>query len=108
MGDIEIQGTVADGFETVRDEFAASAEASAGVQLAVRVRRRLVVDLWAGDVTGETLTGVYSSTKGATTLVVALLVQDGVLDLDEPVARHWPEFAAAGKGGITVRDVLSH
>lgn len=108
MGDTEIHGTVADGFEAVREEFVTAAEASAGVQLAVRVHGRLVVDLWAGDVTGETLTGVYSSTKGATTLVVALLVQDGVLDLDEPVARHWPEFAAAGKGGITVRDVLTH
>ncbi|MGW4400932.1 serine hydrolase domain-containing protein [Amycolatopsis nivea] len=108
MGDTEIHGTVADGFEAVREEFATAAEASAGVQLAVRVHGRLVVDLWAGDVTGETLTGVYSSTKGATTLVVALLVQDGVLDLDEPVSRHWPEFGAAGKGGITVRDVLTH
>jgi CubicO group peptidase (beta-lactamase class C family) len=68
-----------------------------------------VADLWTGDeVSGDTLTGVYSSTKGAATLVTALLVQEGVLDLDEPVVRRWPEFAAAGKDTITLRDVLTH
>ncbi|WP_433326314.1 serine hydrolase domain-containing protein [Spirillospora sp. CA-294931] len=110
MTEIEIHGTVADGFETVREEFTAAMAASdCGAQLAVRVDGRTVVDLWAGDgVTGDTLTGVYSATKGAATLVVALLAQDGVLDLDEPVARHWPEFATRGKDRITLRDVLSH
>ncbi|MFB8087340.1 serine hydrolase domain-containing protein [Streptomyces sp. NPDC055992] len=41
-------------------------------------------------------------------LVTALLVQDGVVDLDRPVARDWPEFAAAGKAGLTLRDLLAH
>ncbi|MFI6026552.1 serine hydrolase domain-containing protein [Amycolatopsis magusensis] len=104
-----VHGTVAEGFEAVREEFAAAAAGENGAQVAVYVHGRRVVDLWAGDeVTGETLTGVYSSTKGAATLVVALLVQDGVLELDEPVAGRWPEFAAAGKDRITLRDVLSH
>ncbi|MFD0902441.1 serine hydrolase domain-containing protein [Actinomadura sediminis] len=109
MGDV--QGTVADGFEAVREEFAAAVaeDGASGAQLAAYAGGRKVVDLWAGDgVTGDTLTGVYSSTKGAATLVVALLVQDGVLDLDEPVAAAWPEFAVAGKDRITLRDVLSH
>jgi CubicO group peptidase (beta-lactamase class C family) len=112
MGEFEIHGTVADGFAAVREEFAAAVAAEggeSGAQLAAYVGDRLVVDLWAGDgVGGDTLTGVYSSTKGAATLVVALLVQDGVLDLDAPVAGCWPEFGAAGKAGITLRDVLSH
>ncbi|MEU4525710.1 serine hydrolase domain-containing protein [Amycolatopsis sp. NPDC024027] len=87
------------GFEGVREEFAAAVAEEAGAQLAVYAHGRLVVDLWTGDeVTGDTLTGVYSSTKGAATLVVALLVQDGVLELDRPVAGYWPEFAAAGQG----------
>lgn len=104
----EVQGTVAEGFETVRDEFAAVAEPS-GAQLAVYVHGRPVADLWTGsDTTGETLTGIYSSTKGAASLVAALLTQDGVLDLDRPIARCWPRFSAAGKGGITLRQVLSH
>ncbi|MFC5750499.1 serine hydrolase domain-containing protein [Actinomadura rugatobispora] len=112
MSGFEIHGTVADGFEAVREEFAAAVAAEdgeSGAQLAAYVGGRKVVDLWAGDgVTGDTLTGVYSSTKGAATLVAALLVQDGTLDPDEPVAVRWPEFAAAGKAGITLRDVLSH
>jgi CubicO group peptidase (beta-lactamase class C family) len=109
--EIEIHGTVAAGFEAVREEFAAAVadEGGSGAQLAAYVDGRAVVDLWAGaEMTGDAMTGVYSSTKGAATLVVALLVQDGVLELDEPVAGVWPEFAAAGKDGITLRDVLSH
>ncbi|MFB9689329.1 serine hydrolase domain-containing protein [Amycolatopsis plumensis] len=109
MSDIDVHGTVTSGFEAVREEFAAAVPKEAGAQLAVYVHGRQVVDLWAGEeVTGDTLTGIYSSTKGAATLVVALLVQDGALDLDRPVARYWPEFAAAGKGRITVRELLTH
>ncbi|MFF3436952.1 serine hydrolase domain-containing protein [Streptosporangium sp. NPDC002721] len=112
MSTTDVHGTVADGFERVREAFAAEVaeqDGQGGSQLAVHVHGRQVVDLWAGDeVSGDTLTGVYSSTKGASTLVTALLTQEGILDLDEPVARHWPEFAAAGKGAITLRDVLTH
>ncbi|MFI6817732.1 serine hydrolase domain-containing protein [Nonomuraea sp. NPDC050328] len=112
MSDTHVHGTVADGFERVREEFAAVVTAQrgqVGAQLAAYAHGRRVVDLWAGtDVAGDTLTCVYSATKGAATLVTALLVQEGVLSLDEPVARHWPEFAAAGKDAITLRDVLSH
>jgi CubicO group peptidase (beta-lactamase class C family) len=73
------------------------------------VNGRQVVDLWAGDdVAGDSLFGLYSSAKGAAHLVVALLVQDGVLDLDRLVAHYWPEFAAEGKGELTLRDLLAH
>ncbi|WP_280496973.1 serine hydrolase domain-containing protein [Nocardia asiatica] len=109
---IEIHGTVAEGFEHVRDEFAAVVSAEngeSGAQLAAFVRGRQVVDLWAGtEVTATTLTGLHSTSKGASGLVVALLIQDGALDLDRPVAHYWPRFAAAGKERVTVRDVLVH
>ncbi|MFI7465044.1 serine hydrolase domain-containing protein [Nonomuraea sp. NPDC049646] len=112
MSRTDVHGTVADGFEPVREAFAevaAEQGGQAGAQLTAYAHGRRVVDLWAGDeVSGDTLTGVYSSTKGAATLVAALLVQEGALALDEPVARHWPEFAAAGKDRITLRDVLTH
>ncbi|MFE6307178.1 serine hydrolase domain-containing protein [Nocardiopsis sp. NPDC057823] len=112
MNRIRVHGTVEDGFEPVEEVFAevvAEQDGLAGSQLTAYAHGRRVVDLWAGDgVDGDTMTGVYSSTKGAATLVVALLVQEGVLGLDEPVARHWPEFAAAGKDTITLRDVLTH
>ncbi len=109
---IEVHGTVAAGFEEVRAEFAAvvgEEDGESGAQLAAFVRGRKVVDLWAGQqVSGTTLTGLHSTSKGAAGLVVALLIQDGALDVDRPVAHYWPRFAAAGKQHITVRDVLVH
>ncbi|WP_249644836.1 serine hydrolase domain-containing protein [Nocardia sputi] len=112
MNAIEVHGTVAEGYEQVRAEFAtvvAEENGESGAQLAAFVRGRQVVDLWAGaEVTGTTLTGLHSSTKGAAGLVMALLIQDGALDVDKPVAHYWPRFAAAGKERITVRDVLVH
>lgn len=104
-----INGTVAGGFEHVRDEFDAVLSADQGAQLAVYWHGRQVVDLWAGDeVTGDSLLALYSSAKGAAHLVVALLVQEGVLDLDRTVASYWPEFAAEGKDELTLRELLAH
>ncbi|BBH70692.1 serine hydrolase [Actinoplanes sp. OR16] len=98
-----VRGTVAPGFETVREEFAAflsEEPAATGSQLAAYHRGVQVVDLWGDDVGGDTLTGVFSVSKGAAHLVVALLVQDGVLDLDAP-ARSLP-FP------LSVRELLGH
>ncbi|MFX0576782.1 serine hydrolase domain-containing protein [Nocardia nepalensis] len=109
---IAINGTVAPGFDAVREEFAAvvaEENGESGAQLAAFVHGTQVVDLWAGPrVTGDTLTGLLSATKGASSLVVALLVQEGWLDLDRAVADYWPEFGAAGKSGITLRQVLTN
>jgi CubicO group peptidase (beta-lactamase class C family) len=52
--------------------------------------------------------GAYSVSKGASHLIVALLVQEGVLDLDQRDSHYWPEFAAKGKQDITLRELLSH
>ncbi|WP_406196211.1 beta-lactamase family protein [Streptomyces europaeiscabiei] len=113
-----VHGTVADGFEAVREEFAVFVAGERGDyegQLTAYVHGRRVVDLWAGpeeeaetETGADTLHGVFSSTKGAAHLVVALLVQDGVLDLDREVAYYWPEFAAEGKGALTLRELLAH
>jgi CubicO group peptidase (beta-lactamase class C family) len=108
----EVQGTVADGFEGVRKEFAAFVAGEApepGAQLAAYVDGRQVVDLWAGEgISGSSMTSLYSISKGAAHLVVALLVQEGVLDLDREVAAYWPEFAAEGKERLTLRELLQH
>ncbi len=106
-----VHGTVAAGFEGVREEFAASVDGAAhdpGAQLVVYRGSERVVDLWSAALAEESLVGVFSSTKGAMALVAALLVQDGHLDLDRTVASYWPGFAAEGKGGITLREVLAH
>ncbi|MCC3779602.1 beta-lactamase family protein [Streptomyces sp. UNOB3_S3] len=106
------QGTVAEGFEPVREAFEATlAQERVGhsAQLAAYVHGKRVVDLWGGpEIKGDSLTGVFSSSKGAAHLVVALLVQDGTLDLDEEVRHYWPEFGSAGKEHVTLRDLLAH
>jgi CubicO group peptidase (beta-lactamase class C family) len=108
----DVQGTVAAGFEPVREEFAAilAAEgAGLDAQVAAYHRGELVVDLWAGPETaGDSLMGIYSSTKGVAHLILAQLVQEGVLDLDQKVSHYWPEFGVAGKGEILLRELLSH
>lgn len=113
-----IHGHLAAGFEPVRTAFARNFAdpGEVGASCAVYVDGELVVDLWGG--TADQAAGrpwdrdsiclVYSVTKGAAALGVHLLVQRGLVDLDAPVARYWPEFAAAGKSAITVRMLLSH
>lgn len=114
----QIGGTVAPGFERVKDAFAVNFEHNGEVGAACSVYHRgvKVVDLWGGVAdqesgrpwTEDSIVLVYSSTKGATAICANLLVQRGDLDLDAPVARYWPEFAAAGKQDIPVRWLLSH
>ena len=56
----------------------------------------------------ETLQLVFSTTKGATAICVAILADRGLLDYEAKVAEYWPEFAAAGKADITVAQLVSH
>jgi CubicO group peptidase (beta-lactamase class C family) len=86
----------------------AGADPTYSAQLSVHVGPTRVVDLAVGALGADSLLPVYSSSKGATAVVVALLVERGSLDLDAPVASYWPEFAAGDKGGIPVRQLLSH
>jgi CubicO group peptidase (beta-lactamase class C family) len=114
----EINGTCGAGFEPVRDAFAANfAERDEiGASVAVAVRGEPVVNLWAGWADPgrtrawqqDTLTNVWSTTKAMTSLCAHILMDRGELDPDAPVARYWPEFAAGGKSGITVRQIMSH
>ncbi len=107
----EIHGTVADGFEAVREEFAVVAAGERPdheSQVCVHLNGRRVVDLWTGGIGPDTLYGVHEATQGATFLVVAVLVQEGTLELDRRVTYYWPEFAAEGKGGLTLRDLVTH
>lgn len=86
-----------------------------GAALCVFHRGRKVVDLWGGttDAAGarwasDTASMSYSTTKGVASTLLHVLVDKGLLDYDEPVSKHWPEFAYAGKEKITVRQVLCH
>jgi serine-type D-Ala-D-Ala carboxypeptidase len=57
----------------------------------------------------STLYDLASLTKVmATTMAVLLLVEDGVIELDEPVRRHLPEFEGRWKDDVTWRHLLTH
>lgn len=106
---------VADAFR-LRAEQAAEAGASPGAAVSVWHDGALVVDLWTGAAdpgTGRpwderTLVCMMSVAKGVSALCVNILAERGLIDLDAPVARYWPAFAAHGKDGILVRHVLDH
>jgi CubicO group peptidase (beta-lactamase class C family) len=115
---IAVEGTCAPRFAAVRDAFAANFEAGreVGASFAATLDGEPIVDLWGGHADAarsrpwerDTIVNVFSTTKAMTALVAHMCVDRELLDLDAPVARYWPEFAAAGKGAIPVRQVMSH
>lgn len=113
-----VHGRVTERFEPVRQAFQASFDAGeeGGAGFAFCVNGETVVDLVGGfadkaatvPFDHRTLTPVFSSTKALAALMVARLVDQGRLAYDQPVADVWPEFAAKGKGGVTIAQGLSH
>lgn len=87
-----------------------------GAAVCAIVDGRMVVDLWAGVAVRnpqqpwqrDTMANVYSATKGVSSLCLLHLADRGGLDLSQPVCSYWPEFATAGKGDVTVAQLLSH
>jgi CubicO group peptidase (beta-lactamase class C family) len=87
-----------------------------GCAVVVTIEGTPVVDLWAGwadeartrEWQEDTLVAVFSVGKAIATVCLLMLVERGEVGLDLPIAAYWPEFAAAGKAGITVRMLLSH
>lgn len=118
MRDFPQGGTAEPSFAAVaqafRLNFASGAEVGAGV--CVYHRGRPVVDMWGGFANEartdlwrpDTMCVLASPTKGLVAGAALLLVDRGLLVLDAPVADYWPEFAAEGKAGITLRMVLNH
>ncbi|WP_327426964.1 serine hydrolase domain-containing protein [Streptomyces sp. NBC_01236] len=113
----EIQGSYDDLFTAVPEALAALLDAGdVGASVAVFVDGEPVVDVWGGFADADrtipwqrdTIAGVWSVTKTMTALSALILADRGELDLDAPVARYWPEFAAEGKDGVLVRHLLSH
>jgi CubicO group peptidase (beta-lactamase class C family) len=105
------RGFTAPQFAPVRELFDSMLDADPGysAQLAVYLGGTKVVGLVGGpDSAADSLTGVFSCSKGVSALAFSLLVQDGLIDVDATVATYWPEFAQQGKGAVTVRQLLSH
>lgn len=112
-----VEGTCASGFEPVREAFTGNLDEGldVGASVAVAVDGELVVDLWGGTIDDEgtpwerdTVINVWSTTKTMTALCALVLADRGELDVDAPVARYWPGFAAEGKDRVLVRHLLSH
>ncbi|TBU94694.1 serine hydrolase domain-containing protein [Phytopseudomonas dryadis] len=115
---MQIQGYFDLKFEALKDAFAALFDnpQERGAALCVQIGGETVVDIWAGaaDRDGQqawhsdTILNLFSCTKTFTAVTALQLVGEGKLELDAPVARYWPEFAAAGKAHITLRHLLCH
>jgi CubicO group peptidase (beta-lactamase class C family) len=115
---LDVQGHCDERFSGVQDAFAGNFSMfdEVGAAVSVIVDGKTVVDLWGGyrDAARtqpwerDTIVNVWSTTKGIVTTCAHRLVDQGLLDLDAPVAKYWPEFAQSGKGTIPVRYLLSH
>ena len=110
-----VQGTVAPGFESVKRlyERETNTMAEQHTQLCVYHEGERVVDLWRSvpndtNFSADSLVNVFSSGKSLETLPIASLVGRGLLDYESNIADYWPEFAANGKGDITVADLMRH
>ena len=118
MSQTEIHGTVEPRFAAVRDAFAqnfANGDEN-GAAFCMTLEGRPVVDIWGGFADEaqtrpwqqDTIVNVYSTTKTMTALTALYLADKGALKFEDPVAKYWPEFAAAGKADVTVAHLMSH
>lgn len=122
VGPMQIHGHCDERFEDVHAAFAANFErrGDVGASAAVTLDGELVVDLWAGETATDaapdggapwerdTIINVWSTTKTMAALCCLVLADQRELDLDAPIAKVWPEFAAEGKATVLPRHVLSH
>ncbi|HLW70944.1 MAG TPA: serine hydrolase domain-containing protein [Candidatus Binataceae bacterium] len=118
MDELRIEGTCDPRFERVKEAFAENfaQRNEYGASFAIVVDGLAVVDLWAGHADKartipwrpDTLVNLFSTTKGVTAICAHRLIDQGLLDLDTPVAAYWPEFARAGKDHIRLRQLLNH
>merc|ERR1712130_149074 len=114
QGQSTIEGTVAPGYESVKElfeeNFRTGRETSA--QLCVYVGEEKVVDLWGSikdkDFSGDSITNVFSSTKSLAAIALASLVDRGLLNYSDKICKHWPEFGQNGKEDVTVADLMRH
>lgn len=85
-----------------------------GSSLAVFEDGKPVVNLWQGETVGgkpwnaDTVSVIFSCTKGLASILAHRLIQEGKLDLEQKVSFYWPEFAQGGKQDIPVKWLLQH
>lgn len=118
FGEIQIYGICDAAFIGVLEQFEINfgERGELGASVCLTQNGKKVVDLWGGLANAETkapwtrdtISIVFSSTKGAASICVNMLVSRGLVDLDAPVVKYWPEFGQKGKEEIPVHMILSH
>lgn len=112
-----VEGKCDRAFKPVLDAFIANFEGrdEVGASVCVSIGGKTVVDLWGGRTspggapwTRDTISIVFSCTKGASALCAHMAADRGLLDFDASVVRYWPEFGAAGKETALVSMMLDH
>jgi len=112
-----VEGSCDPKFSGVLDAFVTNFEArgEVGASCAVNLGGKTLVDLWGGKKAPggdawdrDTVSIVFSTTKGAMALCAHILADRGKLDLDAPITKYWPEFGQNGKEGATVSMTLDH
>ena len=114
----EIKGFCPSNYQEVADKFLENlnTEEEIGASFTVIQNGKLIIDIHGGfkDIeqtdlwNADTLVGVHSTGKGIISMLIALLIDQKKLDLDEFVSSYWPEFKGDGKEEIKVRTLLSH
>ena len=113
--EVQIEGTVAPGFESVKAlyEYNMRTLAERNTQLCVYHLGKKVVDLWGtaindNNFTPDTLVNIFSSGKSLETIAIASLVGQGLLNYDAKIVEYWPEFGAKGKSELKIADLMRH
>lgn len=114
----KVQGTNEDRFADLRNIFQQrlDSDSDLGASITVNIDGKNAVDLWGGYTSTErnqawekdTIVNVWSSSKTIISFAILMLVDRGLIDPHENVAKYWPEFAANGKENTKVRHLLSH
>ncbi|HKX74992.1 MAG TPA: serine hydrolase domain-containing protein [Acidimicrobiia bacterium] len=105
---------VAPGFEKVGETFDRLVAQGAGMAFAATVDGTPAVDLWGGNTGGgapwhaDTPVLMFSGTKGVVAAAMLMLIERGLIALDQPLVELWPEFGEEGKEQVSISHVLSH
>ncbi|KAF5228646.1 hypothetical protein FAUST_10951 [Fusarium austroamericanum] len=113
-----VHGICSPQFQGVRDllENYIKSNEELGASITININDKVVVDIWGGHKDQErkepweenTIVNVFSSTKTVTSLAVLILVDRGMIDVNERVSKYWPEFGQNGKEDVLVRHLLSY
>jgi CubicO group peptidase (beta-lactamase class C family) len=114
----ELKGFSSAQFEPLKKLFGEKFESGEelGASICINLDGKNVVDLYGGwsdegktkTWNEDTITNVWSSTKTVAAFAILMLHDRGQLSVDDPVSKHWPEFAEDGKEKILVRHLMSH